>query len=357
MTINFETYRYYPALRTRPAEVKGYSELTSPEKQQIIPIFTAGIWPRQTSLETSIEKTIEAAAGNPIILDLTDDPNYSCEQIRELRNSDNNFQAWQDFIKKISAEVIPVIQITKQTKMSQVIRQAREFENSSIKIAFKIKNFGKDTPEIIAALSALDSTENALTIIDAGYTRETLSASLAGCITAINEIREEVPESIITTLSTSFPSSVTQFLDPNSKGQRGLIPMFETKLHAAIGSDAAIYGDHGSIHSGVYTARGGRYTPRIDYPLNDVWVFERRPENNSSGYIDAARVILEAYPEIQEDDSWGALMIRRAASGEIDGMKTPSSWIAARVNMHISKQILLTSDILLSDEEDFDDLI
>lgn len=357
MDIEFESFNYYPALRTRPAEVKGYSELSEAEKSQIIPIFTAGIWPRQSELSASLEKIKEAANGNPIILDLTTDPNYSCEEVRRLRDCTNNFQAWKKFIKQQDAKIIPTVQITPESKLSHVIRQAREFEGLGNKLAFKIRNFGEDTIEIIAALSALDDVENALIIIDAGYIRETLPSSLAGCVTAINEIRDEVPDAIISVISTSFPASVVPFLDANSKGKRGLISMLETKLHAAIGSDAAIYGDHGSIHSRVYIAKGGRYTPRIDYPLNDAWVFERRPETNSMGYIDAARELTEAYTEIEDDESWGAEMIRQAASGEIDGMKTPASWIAARVNMHLSKQIHLSNDNSFTDEEDFDDLI
>lgn len=356
MEIEFDSFNYYPALRTRPAEVKGYAELNKKEKSQIIPIFTAGVWPRQNELSTSLEKVREAADGNPIILDLTTDPNYTCDEVRKLRDCTNNFQAWRRFVKKQEAQIIPVIQITQESKLSHIIRQAREFENTGNKLAFKIRNFGEDTTEIIAALSALDDAENALVIIDAGYIRETLPSSLAGCVTAINEIRDEVADAIITVISTSFPASVVPFLDPNSKGQRGLINMLETKLHAAIGSDAAIYGDHGSIHSRVYIAKGGRYTPRIDYPLNDAWVFERRPDNNSTGYIDAAKELLEAYSEIDDDESWGAEMIRQAAIGEIDGMKTPASWIAARVNMHMSKQIYLNNDNNFTDEEDFEDI-
>ncbi|MCM1621476.1 beta family protein (plasmid) [Escherichia coli] len=48
-------------------------------------------------------------------------------------------------------------------------------------------------------------------------------------------------------------------------------------MHQNIGgSDVAIYGDHGSIHSVVYDNIIGRYVPRIDIALNDSWYFERR---------------------------------------------------------------------------------
>ncbi|MBS7463856.1 beta family protein [Pseudomonas syringae] len=355
MEIIFENYKYYPALRSRPAEITGYENLSNENKSAVITTFTLGAWPRQSSIDVPLSRIIEATAGRPFILDLTTEPSFLTNDIKHLKDSTNNFENWIKFLGKIKAPVIPVIQITPISKTSQIIRQARALERTGChRIAFKVRNFGEDTTKIIAALSALDSSENAITIIEAGYVRDSLPASLAGCISSINEIRDEVEDAEIVISATSFPSSVVSFLDPNSGGKRGLIPMFESKIHDTIGSAAAIYGDHGSIHSRVYITGGGRYTPRIDYPLNDAWIFERRPDNDSTGYIDAAKKLISSYSEIEDDDTWGAKMIRRAAQGEIEGMKTPASWIAARVNMHISKQIEFRCSGTLDDEEDYD---
>jgi len=355
MKIDFNDYTYYPNLRSRPAEVKGFGELSDSCKDAVIPLFTLGVWPRQTDTVTSLREVISACNGRPFALDLTTDPSYLTKDIFELRNPDSDFKNWRNFVSKIDYPIIPVIQITDDSKISQVIRQARAFENAGLgKIVFKISSFSNQTNNVIAALSALDSSDNALVIIDAGYIRDTLHASLAGTVTLINSIRDEVDSAIISVASTSFPSSVMPFIDVNSKGKTGVIDIMETKLHAAIGREAVIYGDHGSIHSRVYTTSGGRFIARIDYPLNDAWVFERRSDTNSQGYISAAEDIIDAFPEIADDETWGAKKIMKAAQGEIDNMKTPASWIAARVNMHISRQIDLNSKSQ-SDEEDFDD--
>ncbi|WP_422402612.1 beta family protein [Pseudomonas sp. GZD-209] len=355
MTFDFNDYNYYPNLRSRPAEVKGFCELADACKDAIIPTFTLGKWPRQEDSRTSLSEIINASGGRPLILDLTSDPAYLTKDIYELKNPDSNFKSWRNFIERIEHPVVPTIQINEDSKISQVIRQARHFENSGLgKIAFKIQSFSDQANNIIAALSALDSADNALVIIDAGYIRDTVHASLAGCVTLINSIRDEVDNAIISVTSTSFPSSVMPFIDAKSKGKSGIIDMLETKLHAAIGREAVIYGDHGSIHSRVYTTKGGKFIARIDYPLNDAWVFERRADTNSQGYISAAQDLIESFPEILEDDTWGARKIVSAASGDIDNMKQPASWIAARVNMHISRQIDLTS-ASVTDEEDFDE--
>jgi hypothetical protein len=356
MTIDFNQYSYYPNLRSRPAEVKGFGELSSSCKDSIIPLFTLGMWPRQTDTKTSLKEVITACDGRPFALDLTSDPAHLTKDIVELKDPDSNFKNWRDFISEIQHPVIPVIQITDESKISQVIRQARAFENNgSGKVVFKIHSFSDQVNNVIASLSALDSSDNALIIIDAGYIRDTLHASLAGTVSLINSIRDEVDSAIISVASTSFPSSVMPFIDASSKGRSGVIDIMETKLYAAIGREAVIYGDHASIHSRVLPTSGGRFVARIDYALNDAWVFERRSDTNSQGYISAAEDIIEAFPEILDDETWGAKKIVQASLGEIDKMKTPASWIAARVNMHITRQIDLNNENG-TDDEDLEEL-
>lgn len=357
MPVDFEDFSYYPNLRTRPAELFGYSKLSEEIKKNLLPVFTLGAWPKQDGLQESISQVNNAVEHGSYILDLTKESSHQNKEILRLLNADENFKEWRTFIED-KPNAIPVIQISEGAKTSQVIRQARLFERRG-KVAFKISDFVNDTEKVTNALSALDSSSNALVIIDAGYIRETMAASIVACITAINEIRSDVDDAIISVVSTSFPSTVTPFLDPNSKGQRGVINNLERVLHQEIGLDAAIYGDHGSIHAKVYSVGGGKYIPRIDYPLDDAWVFERRVDANSMGYVENAKALIQNYPEILKDTTWGARAIINAQQGLIDGMKTPSSWIAARVNMHISRQFELSkSGVAIVDEaEEFDDLV
>lgn len=354
MAVNFDDYNYYPALRTRPAEMHGYQMLSDTVKDGLLPLFTAGAWPRQSSITTSMQHALTAASERPFILDLTNEKTYETKDIHDIKDPSNNFSNWVRFCSSYE-NCIPVVQMPSGIKTSQVIKQVIALERlNQGKVAFRINDFRNDPEKIVAALSALDSSENGLVIIDAGYVRETMAASIAASVLAINEIREEVDNAIITVISTSFPSSVTPFLEPSSGGKRGIINIMERTLHQEIGADAAIFGDHGSIHAKVYPATGGRYTPRIDYPLFDAWVFERRPETNSDGYIDAAQSLMASYAELRDDETWGAQMIKNAATGAIDGMKTPSAWIAARVNMHITRQFQLSSSAIETDEEDED---
>lgn len=357
MDVNFENHQYYPALRTRPAEMYGYMKLSDETKNDLLPIITLGAWRAQDGSAESLSQLQKAVNDRPFILDLSWETAHQDKVVRNLLDADDNFKAWQSYVTAIP-NAIPVVQITSSAKNQQIIRQTRQLEKSVGKVAFRITDFLSETDKVTTALSAMDSPNNALVIIDVGYIRETMAASIAACVTAINQVREDVEDAIIAVVSTSFPASVTSHLDPNSGGKRGIMAILERVLHQEIGGpEVAIYGDHSSIHAKVYPTSGGRYTPRIDYPLYDAWVFERRPDTNSNGYIDAAQDLIKAYPEITEDDSWGAAMIKDASNGVIDGMKTPSSWIAARVNMHITRQLELSSESSEGDEEDFEDLL
>lgn len=352
MTIRFDDYPYYPALRTRPAEMEGYKELTQQIKKSLLPIVTLGAWPRMDGLGESLAKLQAAVEKRPVILDLTRESAYQNSEVKDLMNSDSNFKAWCEFASRIP-NAIPMVQITTDAKQSQIIRQTRQLEGAGLqKIAFRVTDFTNDTPKVINALSAMDSPENALVIIDAGYVRETMAASIAACVSTINDIREEIAETIITVLSTSYPATLTTFIDPSSKGTAGIISLLERDLHQAVGSDASIYGDHSSIHAKVYPTTGGKYTPQIDFPLYDAWAIERRPGMDGNGYVDAASSLISKYPEILEDDSWGTRMIMTAAKGEIDGMKARAKWIAVRVNIHIKKQLELSMATISDEEED-----
>ncbi|MFQ2105298.1 beta family protein [Aeromonas rivipollensis] len=340
MSINFDDYSYYPALRTRAAEILGLNQLTHDKKEKILPLVTLGKWPRADEIQVSLDKTLEAMDGLPFILDVTQENKHHCASSLELLSSENNFSNWISFCSRNDA-IIPVVQMPESARLRDVVQQARTLEREKGAIAFRIKNLNTDINKTIASLVSLDSPESAIIFIDLGYIRGHISAMTSAAINAINQIRTELPEAIISVLPTSFPSSVANF--SGESGQFGYIDIMEREFHQAIGGrSVSIYGDHSSIHSVVYDDVGGRYVPRIDVALDDAWFFERRPGLDSKGYIEAAKAILKRYPDYLDDESWGAQMIRNAASGDIVGMGSPAKWISVRVNLHITKQIELS---------------
>ncbi|EDS6190257.1 protein beta [Salmonella enterica subsp. enterica serovar Mississippi] len=353
MKVNFDSYSYYPALRTRAAEILGLSNLAYDKKEKILPLITLGKWPRSDEIKVSLDKSLEAMNKLPFILDVTQENKHHCASSFDLLSSEKNFSNWISFCSN-NENIIPVVQMPESARLRDIVQQARILEENKGSIAFRIKNLNTDINKTVASLVSLNSPENSIIFIDLGYIRGHVSTMTSAAISAINQIRTEIPEAIISVLSTSFPSSVANFAGEN--GQSGYIDIMEREFHQTIGGrGVSIYGDHGSIHSVVYDDVGGRYVPRIDVALDDAWFFERRPGLDSKGYIEAARAILKRYPNYLEEESWGAQMIKNAASGDIAGMGSPAKWISVRVNLHITKQIEL-SEALKTDydpEEDF----
>ncbi|RRO01532.1 protein beta [Pectobacterium aquaticum] len=340
MKMNFDNYSYYPALRTRAAEILGLSQIKKDKKDKILPLITLGKWPRSDEIQVSLDKALEAMDGLPFILDVTKEDKHHCLSSFDLLSPENNFKNWVSFCSQ-NEKIIPVVQMPESARLREIAQQARILEKEKGSVAFHIRNLNLDINKTLASLVALDSPENAIIFIDLGYIRGHISTITSAAISAINQIRTEIPEAIISVLSTSFPSSVASFSGDN--GQSGYIDIIERELHQTIGGrGVSIYGDHGSIHAVVYDNVGGRYVPRIDISLDDAWYFERRSGLDSKGYIEAAKAILKKYPNYLEDDTWGALMIRNAASGDTSGMGSPAKWIAVRVNLHITKQIELS---------------
>jgi hypothetical protein len=90
-----------------------------------------------------------------------------------------------------------------------------------------------------------------------------------------------------------------------------------------------------------------------------LWSFERRPgDQTANGFISAAKGIVATDASIGTRDIWGEQMILDAAEGNPYG-RAPSSWIAVRVNIHLSRQIDLSDRISKGvengEEDEFED--
>ncbi|SAK50651.1 hypothetical protein AWB80_01490 [Caballeronia pedi] len=358
MDLGFDSYSYYPALRTRQAELKGLEMLRLDRKRHMLPLLTLGRWPKATDFGRSLEKAAESMEGLPFIVDLTDDGRHLPVEHKTLRDGSGHFKAWRDLTSQFEA-AIPVVQMGGNARRRDVAQQARAIEAKVGKVAFRIRDFKQDTDVVVGALNSLDDILNAIVFVDCQYIRASFAAYHAATVSTIDTLRNEFPQLYIVILGTSFPMSALDFAD--SSKTHGTIDIAERALHSQIGGDAvAGYGDYGSIHSVVYDdATIMRWVPRIDYPRELEWIFERRNSDQpAQGYVECAKALLEVEPDIGSRDIWGEDMIRLAASGTPHA-KAPASWISVRVNIHLSKQVdlsqyLAANSAAPSDTEDQD---
>lgn len=352
--LNLSTYSYYPALRTRLAELRGLKELDEARKSRIVPLLSIGQWRGSSELNKAAEKAAEAVGGRPFFMDLSSDNRKVETHWEQLRNPVNAFSAWREFAAQYQ-NAIPVVQIPSGARTREIVQQAQEIESTFGTVVFRIQDFASQTPFVISAISALNDPRSAIVFIDCQYIRDAMAAYVTATISTINALRAEFPAVLIVVLATSFPSSTLPFAD--SSKQRGVIPILERELHARVGGNpVAIYGDHGSIHAVVYDdVPMMRWSPRIDYPTYTNWHFERRPGTIEPGYIAAAQAIQGDFACSPTSSIWGERMIAEAANGKPFG-KAPASWIAVRVNIHLSRQIDYDDAAREEEEEEDDDL-
>lgn len=340
-SVNFDNYNYFPTLRARQAELRGLEMLDADRKAKIMPIFTLGKWRNAMDFGRGAEKAQQAMGDLPYFLDLTTDASHLPDQQKALRDRTGAFSAWRAFVAECP-NAIPIAQMNSESGVRDIIKQGQEIERAWGRVAFRIRDFSAETPIVVNALSALDNPRNAIVFIDCQYIREALAAYTTASIHAINQIRSEFPEVVISVMATSFPSSTIPFAEDEGKS-RGSIGILERQLHARIGGNTvAIYGDHGSIHSVVYDGMPAimKVVPRIDYPRELDWSFERRPKSKdlTEGYCSAAQAIVDSDNEIGTRNIWGESMIIDTAGGR-PFARAAGPWISARVNIHLSRQI------------------
>ncbi|MDH3003472.1 hypothetical protein A1D28_09370 [Pasteurella multocida] len=357
LQVDFNSYNYYPTLRSRVAEIKGLRELTDDRKDKIIPLITLNNW-LQYGFDRAMNNISSSFKDRPFFIDLPHQNDISIwnkmfansPESYYLRSDVNNYKEWMDFTETFPF-AIPVVQFS--SKQRAVTQQAIFFEKTKGKLAFRIRDYILDTPLVINAISALQDVRNVIVFIDCQYIRDNFSYHQQMCINTINQLRAQEPFLTICVLSTSFPISPAQFT--NEYGE-GVINILEHSLHTNIGGrNVAIYGDHSSIHSIIYDEeRGYAWSARIDYPIETDWFILRKAGAKGDGYPELAKNIVSHFGHLFSSKfCWGEKMILDASRGE-NHHKAPASWIAIRMNIHLSKQIDYWNATSLNNTDSFD---
>lgn len=345
-----EAIRYLPAIRSRQAELRGYSELRPATKNSLHPIVALGKLGRVDNAQRVLEIIHERIGA--CFLDLNTNPGQTCSESGQLSDPANNFQAWRQFAAS-QPDVTPIALLRDGATERAFIRQILLIENHFGALVIRSRRPAQELSALQAALSAVDDVNNVLIVLDFGYIRGALEAKEAEARRVISSLRTTDPTTRVAVLASSFPRTVSAYGD-----QRGLLPIVERDLHAQIGGDeVAIYGDHAAIYPEPFEPSVSRWVPRIDYCLDYAWLYERRREDDG-GYVRCAETIVAStdWDANFAAEAWGASIIQRTATNRSiePGFGSPANWIAARVNMHIERQTTLSLGGASFDDEEFD---
>lgn len=349
MTVNFDQYRYYPSLRTRLWEMRGYRELRDEDKDALLPIFVLSSHGQTKGISEVQSKVDEALNGRTCIIDLEQSPFYSCDDCEALSDPAKGFEAWRNFFKN-RQNLVPTALLPSGGPLREIVRQVMMFEQSAGQVVVRSRSPEADLPALSAIISAVDSVNNLLIVLDFGYVKTRSKAKAFEAANVINALRSVDDAARIVVMASSFPKSVAAYDDG-----AGRLEIEERGMHAALGGDAvAIYGDFGSIHPEPMQPMLARFVPRVDYPIADAWLF-RRLRNDQGGYQRCAELITQLvdWDPALVSRVWGAEQIDLAARGDLTKRSAPGPWIAARVNLHLWQQLHYRDGGIVEDD-DFD---
>lgn len=332
--IDFDEYNYYPSLRTRLWEIRGYKQLDSDSKNLLVPTFVLSKLGAKAEAPAIMEALLRDFDDRPLILDLETHAAYACDNCPGFLDAADDFRAWREFVANYE-NVVPTALIPQGAPIRNIVRQVVALQRDHERVVVRSRSPSADLATLTSVLSAVESVDGLMIVLDFGYVRSRVSACSVEAAQVINALRTIDPATRVVVMGSSYPKSAAAYGDTGAH-----LDIEERQLHLALGGDAVtIYGDHGSIHPEPFEPSQARFVPRIDYALPDEWIF-RRARADRGGFIECARqiVALPDWDAVFADQCWGAGKIREVAGGVMDGMGSPGPWVAARVNMHLWNQ-------------------
>lgn len=352
---------YVPIIKTSDAEIRGIENISDDVQDRITPLFELTRSRRSKNVPRGdiirrLNRLEEAYGTRQFILDLTADPDSRNKQIEDLQNNVKGYKNWIKFLvslKEEFTETIPVIQVSDEGVdnakdfyeriQKQVASLDKNFDNIVYRFPLEYEDFKGDLDFVCKAITS----DKIICIIDAGFiTQEKSSIYSTKAIDVIKEL-EDFSLGKIALAATSVHRNLVEF-GGEEYGEFQLEEcLFYEKVNSKVKSEL-IYGDYATINPIRSQQAGGRgWVPRIDMPTeNIIFYYRSRKSQREASYAEAytrvARRMIkdQRYREVKDkiDNCWGIEQIELAAQGYPQGL-SPSFWISARMNIHITLRI------------------
>lgn len=326
----------------------------------LIPTISLRKWMNSGQLQNSFDQITTAMGGRQVILDLgatRQPPQGSAElQLAALHNPEGGFAAW---VQEVTARelVIPTLQWGDPQPTRAQLNALVELGRGLV-LRFRRGN-AWNLPQLLNIAPVELGGAAVLCILDFGQLQMNadLTQAASELVAVAGAIRQRLDTSDITfsLAASSFP---VDFASINREHAR--IPIRERELFNLISAADVFnepgvtlaYGDFASVFAAERGfARGG--APRVDYPRATRWTYYRREVDLS--FVNAAAAVMA---DADWDDDlviWGSNEIRRAASGDLDGLHYQRAWTAVRIHLHLHQQLHFGSGGLYETDDDWSD--
>jgi len=333
---------YVPIVRSRAAELKGLKELHTGVLDAILPVVELTRSRRTTknpggSLEQSVTNVREILGDRPFIADLTSLESQQSGELNDLLSDANDFGNWTTFAATVlPPTAIPVVHLLDPFVPAEFGAQLRALRRRFSRFALRFPvGYAYVRDALVACASEAGDVAGVAVVLDAGFVTRTTAAAKGAELQALLSDTAGFAPWFISTAASSFPNSV---VSAGGGDDTGAFPLIETSLHASLArqSPGLVYGDYAAIHPEDFVGTVTNWVPRVDVMLETEFYYHRY-RRSDGGYIRAAAEA-QADPRFVGLDCWATKNIAAAAAGAPLG-KSPSHWIANRVNFHISRQV------------------
>jgi len=350
---------YIPILALNGAEMQALEELPSQDKDALLPFIPLKNWGVSATIEKSLARITKAYGDRPFIADvcpagLDEDPLRPVfQQLADLRDPTDGYANWASFIEEYD-NLIPALQLREPTQIpSQIERLTALDRGLAVHVTKQMIGSAENLAQVVS--SETDGGADVCFILDLGRQDENLLLNEAITVQLIKRIREHLPNAALAISASSFPASFVGLKDQ---------AIFERQHFDGVkrASDAPclIYSDRGSARAEKQLGGGGSPSPRIDYAGSSKWDFFRSdPVSRSerpAAYVAQAKKAVKASCWDADLHVWGCQMIEKTSKKASDSIKSQQSAAAARINIHLHRQLWHGNPEALYDtDEDWSD--
>lgn len=333
--------------------MRALQELPESDKDALFPVLPLKPWQSALHLDSTLSRIEEAYGKRPFFVDI-DEPEFTApekrrpvhDEIENLLVSINGYENWCNYVEKRS-NLVPALQLSDLTQFSKQLDRLYSLGRG---LLVPIKDFQfSNLTEIVKAVAArtLDGVDICF-LLDIGQSDKSLLEKQAEFTSYIKTISAHANYSFSAISASSFPVS---FVGRTSQD------IYERQLFDGVlihsGVNRLIYSDRGGAKAERQNGGGGTPAPRIDYAHPQRWTFFRDETPADMDLTPEARRILKIKAYIAQaklltadtsvwDPSlplWGTQMIQRTALGDMDAINSPVRATAARINLHLHRQL------------------
>ena len=332
-------------MKTRDAELKCMSKVDSVTFDNILPIYEL-TKSRKTSktpdgdIHRKMKIISDIQGDREFILDVCTLPAYINPQIEQLIDETDGYHYWRYFLSLYSdLNIIPMIHLYDDEDFTEVKNFVELVSPLYSRLCLRLPYDVDDLEKYVTKISSFLTNDCTLILVlDGDFLTSDpihgINDIVENFVTACSEVSEIPNIDCIVIAGTSFPKSVAPY-----GFNEGIFNILEESVYKAVRLEYDVqYGDYASINTEQIEVRGGTFIPRIDISLDEKFMYKRNRRDEGS-YVLCAQQMLED-KRYKSLGCWADSEILTASKGEPNG-RSPSFWIAARMNYFITSRVLL----------------